>query len=165
MTEWTDVPVGFDMPDGWVAVDPKQVGADGAAYVVVKYSDDPGFRANVTIGVTRRDDDEPIETAVGESLRRLAQAFEVSIVDKSEVGNDGVSGIAQVLRLRTLDGELVRSQVHLTIPLGDTPRDRLVVELACTCRPAQATSVLPDFQRLVASFHVRDRQEGSRDRR
>jgi hypothetical protein len=30
-----------------------------------------------------------------------------------------------------------------------------VVELACTCRPAQVQMVLPDFQHLVASFHIR----------
>jgi hypothetical protein len=53
----------------------------------------------------------------------------------------------------------VQSQVHLTIPLGDAPHDRLVVELACTCRPEQAQDVVPDFQRLVASFHIRQGEQ------
>ncbi|HEX3589383.1 MAG TPA: hypothetical protein VHV74_07110, partial [Pseudonocardiaceae bacterium] len=71
----------------------------------------------------------------------------------------GAPGVAQVLRLRTEDGELVQSQVHLTIPLGDTPNDRLLVELACTCKPEQTPSVVADFQRLMASFHVRQGEQ------
>ena len=67
-----------------------------------------------------------------------------------------------MLRLRTAAGpggpprKLVQTQVHLAIPLGDTAADRLVVEIACTCLPTQAATVIPDFQRLVSTFHIRD---------
>jgi hypothetical protein len=154
--ERIDVPIGFDVPDGWTPVDPAVIDAEGAAFVLLKDGAPTGFTPNVTIGVARRADDVDIEASAEESLRRLAAAvFEVSVVDKQEVGNDRAPGIAQVVALRTAKGELVQSQVHLTIPLGDAPHDRLVVELACTCRPAQVPAVLPDFQRLVASFHIR----------
>jgi hypothetical protein len=155
--EHIDVPVGFDVPAGWRAADPE---GTGAAFVLVKDGDPTEFTPNVTIGVLRRDDDVDIDTAATESVRRLADSvLEVSVVDRQDVGNDRAPGIAQVLRLRTDDGVLVQSQVHLTIPLGDAPHDRLVVELACTCRPEQAQDVVPDFQRLVASFHIRQGEQ------
>jgi hypothetical protein len=151
-----DVPIGFDVPDGWTPVDPALTDLPGMAFVLLKDGAPDGFTPNVTIGVARRSDDADVETEAEESVRRLTAAFpQVSVVDKQEVGNDRAPGIAQVVRLRTADGELVQSQVHLTIPLGDAPHDRLVVELACTCRPEQVPLVLPDFQRLVASFHIR----------
>ena len=158
MTERIDVPVGFDVPEGWTAVPP---GQDGLAFALVKQTTEAGFQPNVTIGVARRDDDADIEDAARESVHRLAKVFEVSVVDKQEVGNDRAPGVAQILRLRTKADELVQSQVHLTIPLGDAPHDRLVVELACTCLPEQVPEVIPDFQRLVASFHIRLPEEST----
>lgn len=148
-----DVPIGFDVPTGWRAVDPA---GSGAAFVLVKDGDWGGFTPNVTVGVTRRTDDADIEAAAAESVRRLTDAhLEVSVVDRQEVGDDNAPGMAQVVRLGTEDGPLLQTQVHLTIRLGDTPDDRLLVELACTCRPDQAVHVVPDFQQLVASFHLR----------
>jgi hypothetical protein len=155
-----DVPIGFDVPEGWRAVDATRF---GVAFALVRDGDRGGFTPNVTIGVARRDDVADIDAAAAESVRRLATiATEVSVVDRTDVGNDRAPGLAQVVRLRTGDGELVQSQVHLTIPLGDAPHDRLLVELACTCRPDQVPSVVPDFQRLVASFHIRTGQEEQR---
>ncbi|HEX3648521.1 MAG TPA: LpqN/LpqT family lipoprotein [Pseudonocardiaceae bacterium] len=151
-----DVPVAFDVPEGWTSVDPATSGAPGAAFVLLADGDWPGFTPNVTVGVTRRSDDVDIEAAAAESVRRLtAVGLQVSVVDNQPVGNDRAPGVAQVLGLRAADLRLVQSQVHLTIPLGDAPHDRLVIELACTCRPDQAARVVPDFQKLVASFHLR----------
>ena len=161
MADRIDVPIGFDVPDGWRAVDPT---AAGVAFVLVRDGDAGGFTPNVTIGVTRRDDDADIDEAAKESVRRLGSvASVVSVVDRQDVGNDRAPGLAQVVRLTTAEGELVQSQVHLTIPLGDGPRDRLVVELACTCRPDQAPAVIPEFQRLVASFHIRQGEHVERE--
>lgn len=153
MTDRIDVPIGFDVPDGWQAVDPTTA---GVAFVLVRTGDDGGFTPNVTISVDRRADDTDIDEAARESVRRLASvATQVSVVDRQDVGNDRAPGLAQVVALRTEQGDLVQSQVHLTIPLGDSPDDRLLVELACTCRPDQAGAVMREFQRLVASFHIR----------
>jgi hypothetical protein len=159
-----DVPIGFDVPDGWTPVDPALTATPGMAFVLLRDGPPDGFTPNVTIGVARRSDDVTVGTLAEESVRRLAAAFPgVSVVDEREVGNDRAPGVAQVVRLGTADDDLVQSQVHLTIPLGDAPHDRLVVELVCTCRPAQVPLVLPDFQRLVASFHIRqDTPQGGR---
>lgn len=155
-----DVPVGFTVPAGWTSVDPATSGAPGAAFVLLADGDWDGFTPNVTVGVTRRSDDVTIEAAAEEAVRRLTVAgFQVSVVDNQAVGNDRAPGVAQVLGLRAADLRLVQSQVHLTIPLGDAPDDRLVVELACTCRPDQAARVVPDFQELVASFHLRQGEQ------
>jgi hypothetical protein len=152
-----DVPIGFDVPAGWRAVDP---GGSGAAFVVVKDGDWAGFTPNVTVGVTRRTDDADIGTAAADSVRGLTAAhLEVSVVDRQEIGDDDAPGITQVLRLRTEDGPLLQTQVHLTIPLGDTAHDRLLVELALTCRPDQAASVVGEFRQLVASFHLRQGEQ------
>jgi hypothetical protein len=151
-----DVPVAFDVPDGWTSVDPATSGAPGAAFVLLADGDWGDFTPNVTVGVTRRSDDVDVEAAAAESVRRLtAVGLEVSVVDNQPVGNDRAPGVAQVLGLSAGDLRLVQSQVHLTIPLGDAPNDRLVIELACTCRPDQTPRVVPDFQKLVASFHLR----------
>jgi hypothetical protein len=114
----------------------------------------------VTVGVTRRSDDVDVEAAAAESVKRLtAIGLAVTVIDNQPVGNDRAPGVAQVLGLRTGDLRLLQSQVHLTIPLGDAPHDRLVVELACTCLPDQTARVVPDFQKLVASFHLRQGEQ------
>lgn len=157
-----DVPLGFDVPDGWSAVDPADVGAAGVAFVLVRPTPDGEFTPNITIGVDRRSDDGGPADAARESLLRLeATMADVSLVDRQSIGDVNAPGVTQVVRLRPRPGpaaparELVQSQVHLTVPLGDAPHDRLVVEIACTCLPTQTDAVIPDFQRLVATFHVR----------
>lgn len=158
--ERIDVPVGFDVPDGWTPADPMTAGAPGAAYLLLADGDWAGFTPNVTVGVTRRSDDVDIESVAAESVRRLKSVgLSVSILDNQPVGNARAPGVAQVLGLRAGDLRLLQPQVHLTIPLGDAPHDRLVVELACTCRPDQAARVVPDFQKLVASFHLRQGEQ------
>jgi hypothetical protein len=165
--ERIDVPLGFDVPDGWQPVDPASVGAGNATVVLVRDgADDAGFRPNITIGVDRRQQQGEVAELADESIDRLTDAVaRIDILDRQNVGDHTAPAITQVLRMRTKPGpsgparELVQSQVHLVIPLGDTPEDRLVVELACTCLPAQAAAVVPDFQRLVASFHIRQHNQ------
>lgn len=160
--ERIDVPLGFDVPEGWTPVDPATVGAAGVAFVLVRPTPDGDFTPNVTIGVDRRADDGGVADSARESLLRLEAAMaDVSLVDRQSIGDARSPGVTQVVRLRTRPGpdgparELVQSQVHLTVPLPDAPHDRLMVELACTCLPAQTDAVIPDFQRLVATFHIR----------
>lgn len=156
-----DVPIGFDVPTGWRTGDATRA---GVAFLLVRDGDTTGFTPNVTISVTRRDDDADIDEAAAESVRRLASvATEVSVVDRQDIGNDRAPGVAQVVRMRTAQGELVQSQVHLTIPLGDTPGDRLLVEMACTCRAEQAPTVVPEFQAMVGSFHIRQGEHVERE--
>jgi hypothetical protein len=169
--ERIDVPLGFDVPEGWTPVDPASVGAAGVAFVLVRPSPDGEFTPNVTIGVDRRSDDGGVADSARESLLRLESAMaDVSLVDRQSIGDARSPGITQVVRLRPKPGpdgpgrELVQSQVHLTVPLGDAPHDRLVVELACTCLPEQTDAVVPAFQRLVATFHIREKEIDTHER-
>lgn len=157
-----DVPVAFDVPDGWAQADP---GTSGFPFVLVRPEHQGDFMPNVTVGFDRRDDDVDIDTLADKANRASSRAgFDVSVVDRQDVGNDRAPGVAQVALLSTPEGErLVESQVLLTIPLGDTPSDRLMVELTCTCRPEQAATVMPEFQRLVASFHIRQGEDVDRE--
>lgn len=155
------VPLGFTLPDEWRSVDPAIAGVAGAALVAVRPTE-RGFTPHITVGVTRRTDDTAITTIADAAIRRLhAIADEITLTARTTLGGPTTPGVAQVLRLQASSGEcgpprpLVQSQVHLTIPLGDTPTDRLIVELVCTCDPAQLGQVNADFQRFVGSLHVR----------
>jgi hypothetical protein len=161
-TERIEVPLGFDVPDGWTAVDPATLGAR-AAFVLVRPSPDEDYNPSITIGIDRRADGADISASADESIDRIAAAVaEVELVDRQPIGDQRAPGITQVLRLRIAAGpggparKLVQTQVHLAIPLGDTAADRLVVEIACTCLPTQTATVIPQFQRLVGTFHIRD---------
>lgn len=156
-----DVPLGFDVPEGWTPVDPAALGVR-AAFLLVRPSPDEDYTPSITIGVDRRADGADISVLADESMDRLADAMaDVELVDRQPIGDQRAPGVTQVLRLRTNAGpggparKLVQSQVHLAIPLGDTAADRLVIEIACTCLPAQAAAVVPRFQRLVGTFHIR----------
>ncbi len=160
--ERIDIPLGFDVPDGWTTVDPATLGVR-AAFLLVHPSPGEDYTPSITIGVDRRADGADISASADESIDRLAEALaEVELVDRQPIGDQRAPGITQVLRLRTAAGpggparKLVQTQVHLAIPLGDTAADRLVVEISCTCLPTQAAAVIPQFQRLVGTFHIRD---------
>lgn len=155
------VPLGFTLPDEWQPVDPAIAGVAGAALVAVRPTEQ-GFTPHIIVGVTRRTDDTAITTIADAAIGRLrAIADEITLTARTTLGGPTTPGVAQVLRVRVRTGEsgpprpLVQSQVHLTIPLGDTLADRLIVELVCTCDPAQLGRVNADFQRFVGSLHVR----------
>ncbi len=161
-TERIDIPLGFDVPDGWTTVDPATLGVR-AAFLLVRPSPGEDYTPSITIGVDRRADGADIAASADESIDRLAEVLaEVELVDRQPIGDHRTPGVTQVLRLRTAAGsggparKLVQTQVHLAIPLGDTAADRLVVEISCTCLPAQAATVIPQFQQLVGTFHIRD---------
>jgi uncharacterized protein YukE len=81
---------------------------------------------------------------------------ELDVLSRREVGSPPDNGVARVLRIVSGTGqELVQSQVHLTVPGTAGRRDRVIVELACTAAPQQSEPVVGEFQRFVASFHVR----------
>ena len=166
-TERIDIPLGFDVPEGWTTVDPATLGVR-AAFLLVRPSPGEDYTPSITIGVDRRADGADISASADESIDRLAEVLaEVELVDRQPIGDQRAPGLTQVLRLRTAPGpggparKLVQTQVHLAIPLGDTAADRLIVEITCTCMPTQAATVIPQFQQLVGSFHIRD-DEGKR---
>jgi hypothetical protein len=151
------LPLGFDVPDGWVPVDPEKAGAPGAAFVAVRPDTSGSFTPNITVGVRHRPDSATILEIADEAVERLGRSMAaLDVLSRQEVGEPPEEGVAQVLRLVPPDGrELVQSQVHLTVAGAHGRQDRVVVEIACTTTPDQAASVVQEFQRFVSSFHVR----------
>ena len=144
------VPLGFDVPAGWRPVQP----AEGTQFTAIRPGH-PDFAPNMTLSIQRRSDNAEVTDIADEAIGRLAVSVsEVQLLDRREVGHPIAPGLAQALRLRT-DRTLAQSEVFLVIPLDDAPADRLVVELVCTCTPDQLDAVTEDFERFVASFHVR----------
>lgn len=161
-----DIPLGFDVPDGWTPMDPATAGSPGVVFLAVRSAAAGSvFTPNITIVLDRRPEGVDLTEVADDSVERLSAVMDrLAVLDRKAVGDRTTPGITQVIRMRTTPGEsdqsieLVQTQVHLAIPLGDTPADRIVVELACTATPEQAPEAVPDFQRLVASFHIRGRE-------
>ncbi len=160
--ERLDVPLGFDVPDEWRPVDPAQAGAPGAVVVLVREGVPPsaGFTPNITMGLSRRTDDATVADIADEAIGRLAATgVEVSVLEREVLAEQEAPCVTQLVRCAYGERTVVQSQVHLLIPLGDAPQDRLAVEMVCSCTPPQLPAVTGDFQHFVASFHLRGKEE------
>lgn len=151
------VPLGFDVPDGWTPIDPERAGAPGAVFVAVRPGTDADFTPNITVGVQHRPDSATILEIADEAVERLGRSMAVlDVLGRQEVGEPPEEGVAQVLRIVLPTGrELAQSQVHLTVAGAAGRQDRVVVEIACTTTPERSSVVVHEFQRFVASLHVR----------
>ena len=149
------LPLGFDIPDGWTAVEP---GDSGAVFVAVQPEPGEEFTPNITLSVQQRPDPASIVDIAEEAVERLGRSLAgLDVLSRREIDGDA-PGVTQLLRLRTSEGtELIQTQVHLTVP-GPTPADRLVLELACTAAPATARRLSPGFQRFVGRVRVRQHE-------
>jgi len=139
------LPFGFDVPDGWTPVDPEKVGAPTAAFVAVRPDSGGDFTPNIILSVRHRPDAATILEIADEAVQRLGRSMaELDVLSRREFGAPPDNGVAQVLRI-----------VSGTGPGTAGRRDRVIVELACTSAPQQSEPVVGEFQRFVASFHVR----------
>ncbi len=164
--ERLDVPLGFDVPDEWRPVDPAQAGAPGAVVVLVREGvpAGAGFAPNITMGLARRIDDATVADIADEAIGRLAATgVEVSVLERDMLAEQDAPCVTQLVQCGYGDRTVVQSQVHLVIPLGDARSDRLAVEMVCSCTPPQLPAVTGDFQRFVASFHIRADEQGNPD--
>ncbi|RSM56978.1 hypothetical protein DMH03_27295 [Amycolatopsis sp. WAC 01376] len=150
------LPLGFDIPEGWVPVEPSSVGADGAVFVAVHSAPDGEFTPNITLSVGQRPDRARITDIADEAVERLGRSMAaLELVRRKEIGTPVAPGVTQVLRIRTGEGQdLVQTQVQLTVP-GASPADRLILQIACTATPEAARGLGDDFRRFVGSVHVR----------
>jgi hypothetical protein len=151
------VPIEFELPDGWTAAPPDEVGAPGAAFVALHPDARPtGFTANITIGGGLREDDATLADIADESVEALAAATVTATVDgRDEFGERGAPGLTQMVRIRErIDGverALAQCQVYLSMSDVDDERKRVVLQLALTATEDRIGEVLGDFQRFVAS--------------
>lgn len=150
------LPLGFDIPDGWVPVDPASVGAAGAVFVAVHSEPAEDFTPNITLSVGQRPDGAEITDIADEAVERLGRTMAaLEVVRRKVIGTGIAPGVTQVLRIRTGEGQdLVQTQVQLTVP-GASPAERLILEIACTATPEAARRLGDDFRRFVGSVHVR----------
>ncbi|MGP3981253.1 hypothetical protein [Streptomyces sp. KR80] len=148
------VPIEFELPEGWRAAPPDEVGARGAAFVALHPQPDDGFTANITIDGEYRPDEATLSEIAHESVERLRQAAtSVVVTGRREIGSADAPGFTQTLAVSTVIGgvrrDLVQSQVYLSMLDVADPRERAVIRLVLTATASQHPAVLDDFQDFV----------------
>ncbi|PVE04187.1 hypothetical protein [Streptomyces scopuliridis] len=148
------VPIEFELPEGWRAAPPDEVGAPGAAFVALHPRPDAGFTANITIDGEYRPDAATLPEIAQESVERLSQATtSVVVAGRREVGSADAPGFTQTLAVSAVVGgvpqDLVQSQVYLSMLDVADPRKRAVIRLVLTATASQHPSVVEDFQDFV----------------
>ncbi|MFE1784795.1 hypothetical protein ACFW9F_19985 [Streptomyces sp. NPDC059506] len=148
------VPIEFELPEGWRAAPPDDVGAPGAAFVALHPLPDDGFTANITIDGEYRPDGATLSEIADASVERLRQAaMSVAVIGHREIGSADAPGFTQTLAVSGVVGgvhrDLTQSQVYLSLLDVADPRKRVVIRLVLTATTSQHPSVLDDFQEFV----------------
>ncbi|WP_369232895.1 hypothetical protein AB5J56_13180 [Streptomyces sp. R21] len=148
------VPIQFELPEGWHAAPPDEVGAPGAAFVALHPQSDAGFTANITIDGEYRPDAATLPEIADESAAHLRQAtVSVEVTERREIGSADAPGLTQTLAVSAVVGgatrDLIQSQVYLAmLDLADARR-RAVIRLILTASTSQHLAVLDDFRDFV----------------
>ncbi|MCZ2524128.1 hypothetical protein GQS52_01470 [Streptomyces sp. SCUT-3] len=155
------VPIEFELPEGWRAAPPDDVGAPGAAFVALHPLPDDGFTANITIDGEYRPDGATLSEIADASVERLRRAsMSVVVTGHREVGSADAPGFTQTLAVSGIVGgvhrDLVQSQVYLSLLDVADPRKRVVIRLVLTATASQHPSVLDDFQEFVRTVRPDD---------
>lgn len=148
------VPLEFELPEGWRAAPPDEVGAPGVAFIALHPQPDHGFTANITIDGEYRQDGTTLSEIAHESVERLRQAAtSVVVTGRREIGSADAPGFTQTLAVSAVIGgvgrDLVQSQVYLSMLDVADPRERAVIRLVLTAAASQHPAVLEDFQDFV----------------
>lgn len=154
------VPIEFELPDGWRAAPPDEVGAPGAAFLALYPQPDAGFTANITIdGEYRQDSTSLAELADGSVERLRETGASVVLTDRREMGSAEAPGLLQKLSVSTAAGgtsrDLVQTQVYLSLLDIVNPHSRVVIRLVLTSTAAQHPRVLGDFEEFVRTVRPR----------
>jgi hypothetical protein len=149
-------PIEFELPEGWRAAPPDEVGAPGAAFVAIHLPSDAGFTSNITIDGEYRPDPATLPQIADESVQRLDQAVtSVTVNGRREVGSVDAPGLTQTLAFSAVIGgvsrDLVQSQAYLAMQDVSDPRKRVVIRLVLTSTASQHSVVLDDFRDFVRS--------------
>lgn len=150
------VPIDFEIPEGWRAAPPDEVGAPGVAFVALHLPSDAGFTANIAIDGEYRPDQATLPEIADESAQQLDRAAaSVTVTDRREVGSVDAPGLTQTLAFSVVIGgenrDLVQSQTYLAMHDVTDPYKRVVIRLVLTATAAQHRAVLQDFRDFVRS--------------
>ncbi|GGZ67425.1 hypothetical protein [Streptomyces bluensis] len=148
------VPIEFQLPEGWRAAPPDEVGAPAAAFVALHPQPDAGFTANITIDGEYRPDEATLPEIAQASVERLRQAAtSVVVTSHREIGSADAPAFTQTLGVSAvINGvrrDLVQSQVYLSMLDVADRRQRAVIRLVLTATASQHPAVLSDFQDFV----------------
>ncbi|MDT0378829.1 hypothetical protein RM572_08580 [Streptomyces sp. DSM 42041] len=167
------VPLTCEVPQGWQAAPPDEVGAPQAALVALHLaSKGEGFVPNITVTGRTRTDAAGLTRIAEESIRRLQEAVgTVHVVKRAEVGTSeapglvDAPGVVQNLHIdATVNGQpmkLAQSQLFLILENEQRPNERAEVEIALTAKAEQLHEVLEDFQDFLRT--VRPASQGEVD--
>ncbi|MFF0095611.1 hypothetical protein ACFYSF_37640 [Streptomyces canus] len=148
------VPIEFELPDGWRAAPPDEVGAPDTAFIALHPQPDAGFTANITIDGEYRPDSATLREIADSSVTRLRKSGAVvELTDRREMGSTEVPGLIQKLAISaTVSGvprDLVQAQVYLSLLDVTDPYKRAVIRLVLTSSAAQHHALLGDFEDFV----------------
>lgn len=161
MSATVPIPIEFDLPEGWRAAPPDEVGASGASFVAVRLPSDAGFTANITIDGEYRPDAATLPEIAEESVARMDRAVTSVVVgDRRETGSADAPGFTQTLAFSAAVGgrsrDLVQSQVYLSLLDVDDPHKRVVIRLVLTSTASQHPAVLEDFRDFLRTVRPGD---------
>ena len=152
------VPIQFELPEGWQAVDPDKVGASDAAFVAVNWRMNyPGFTANIAIDGFQESGDVSLADLAEDSVQNLHTAsLSVSVSERSEFGSRESPGMMQVLRVATqIDSQrmdLIQCQVYVVMRDINMVEQKAIIRLTLTTGEDDFGGALPGFKKFVASI-------------
>ncbi|MYT73157.1 MULTISPECIES: hypothetical protein [unclassified Streptomyces] len=165
------VPLTCEIPEGWEAAPPEEVGAPQAAFVALhSASRGSGFMPNITVTGTVREDGASLHRVADESVQRLQETVgPVTLVKRTDVGTHfkpsliDAPGVVQNLRIAAnVNGQpeqLAQSQLILLLEDPDQPRRLAEIEIALTARFDQLQDVLDDFQEFLRTVRPAGRSD------
>ncbi|WP_427920243.1 hypothetical protein [Streptomyces sp. cg40] len=151
------IPIRFDVPQGWRAAPPDEVGAPDAAFVAVHPPSDNGFTPNITVDGEYRPDTATLPRIADESVGLMSESVtSVRVTDRRETGSADAPGLTQTLAFSVVLGQrshdLLQSQVYLSLLDVDNPRRRVVIRLMLTSTESRHPALLDDFRSMVRTI-------------
>ncbi len=150
-------PVRFTLPDGWVAVPPREVKADNAAFVAV-YPEMKGvFTPNITVTGHVRPHYASLEQVAEQALAELRSgASDVQVGERSEIGNASHPGFVRAVRFALPYGGkplyIVQRQAFFRMRHPRSSAHMAVLQVVLTALPEQFVNLLDEFHDFLSTI-------------
>ena len=154
------VPIRFELPGpDWEAVPPESRGVTNAAFLAVRHGTGDDYEPTITISGDWRNDPTTLAEIADESLvLARAQATDVELLKRSEMGTEHAPGITQLIGAtiamngRTYDLRQAQALTGL-VDVEDAGK-RVVVIYTLTCTYRQFDTYAPEFQEFMRTVRV-----------